>query len=275
METLNEIYNQIYNSTYCINPLTIPPYINFMVPLLDKYLNDESTEYTIYISAPNKILPKYQNLLPHTNRIKYEGYGFIPSEIPDNINAVYLYHNTAKKPTSDEQMLLVDFMQTRPTLKYVYIGNASILLPIVRVNLFKYYLHFETQKRRWGCIRSGGIGNSSARRTICRKYFNQLEKKKVAVNPMNIYDFFLFHDLHLEVSRIVRFNKTVFKPKIRRQSTQRNQNANNAKPKIIKEVEIKYIYTGTRNSKSALTMPDGSTENFDKIVKRYDKIIVV
>ena len=265
------IYNTLYQSTYCICAPTRKIYLQFFKDLVNKYLTD-SKNYHIYVSTTDIFLPLYKTEWPTHPRLIYVTEGLIPT-FPNNINIIYFYHQMAK-PTKNEQIALVDYIDSMPLVKYVYIGSAGNLLSSVRTKLFKYFLYFEVTKSRWGRSRIGGIIDYRYSRSINRHYYSQQQRKTKATGNVTIYDYFLFHDNFLEETKIVKFNKKIIKkkkpvPKPVQLTTVV------ATPQVVPESKIKYVFTGIRPNTNCLIMPNGSRENYNDVVNKYSDIIEV
>lgn len=270
MDNLDEVYNILYNSTFAVNPVTKKTYLLFFKKLIEKFLEDTTKNYIIYVSTNDKCMAMYQSVWPAHERLRYVSESFIPSFIPNNINAIYFYHQNTKVD-KDNQFALIDFLEEHPSIKYVYVGSIKKLLTITYIKLFNYYLHFEVRGSRWGGIHSDGILDHRVCRSTGRRYYTQKEKKKNATGMCTLYDYFIFHDLHIEVSKMYRFNKKIVKGKKKKPPTDNT----NRTAGVVKEVQIKYIYTNSHSSRNYLVMPDGKRENFNEIIKQYQNVIEV
>lgn len=267
-DNIDEIYNLISQSTFCVKTLSNRLYLLFFKPLIEKYLNDTTKNYYIFVSTNNKFLPLYQNYWPTHPRLIYTENNLIP-HVQSNIDCIYFYHNS-HKPSKEDQINLVSHVTAYPLLKYVFVGDIGNLLSFTRIKLFRYYLHFEKHASKWGRLRSGGIINYAISKLVCRKYYNQIEKKKKVINSFTLYDYFIFHDIQMEQSKIYRFNKKIFKPKNKKIVKTPAIVDNNGKNMVVK-----YIYTDIRNDPVHLIMPDGTKEIFKDVVKKYSDIIEI
>jgi hypothetical protein len=278
MEDVQEIYNTIYQSTFCVAAYTKRLYLTFFKSLIEKYLNDVSKNYHIYVSTTDKLLSLYQNNWPSHQRLTYITDGLVPTTMPTNINSIYFYHRL-QQPSKDDQFSLVSFVETHPLIKYIFVGRINKLLPFTRIKLFHYYLHFEMRNSKWGRLHTGGIINYSNGRSMCRRYYSQSVKKNKVVNSIPIYDYFLLHNILTEESKICRFNKKIFKPKNKKPKITRNNTITTTTTTTTMpqntEIKIKYIYTGARNNPTHLIMPDGSKENYKNTVNKYLDVIEI
>lgn len=277
---ITDIYNKLYNATYCISVVTKPLYFVFIKPLIEKYLADTEKNYYIYVSTDDDLLPFYYATFPNTVGIHYIADGLIPTGIPDNLNVIYIYHHQKAKPSIDEQLELVSHVQSHPLVNYVFIGKVSNLLTSTRVILFRYLVHIEIcAGRRWRSISINNIVNYRFGRQYCRKYYAQQTRKKKAVNPMILYDYFILHDNTLAESKIIKFNPIKFIPKKKKkvakktiQTTNPTNPINPINPPTV--TKINYIYTDRPNT-SHLVMPDGSRENYRELVSKYHEVIEI
>jgi len=277
MDHSQEVYNTIYQSTYCFGAITKPLYLLFLKGLVEKYLLDHQANYHIYISTDDKILPLYQKVLTSNPRLIYISDEFVPTAVPNNINSIYIYHKQTK-PSDNEQFALISFMESHSTFKYIFAGNTKLLLPYVRIKLFKYYLHFEIRNSRWGHMNTNLI-NHSIYRSVCKKYYTQRSKKIKAVNPITLVDYFFLHDMQSNQTKTLTFNVRKFTPKKKKITALPPKTSIQSTAAKINDgepiVNIKYIYTGPYNSPSCLIMPDGSKENFNGIVQKYCDVIEI
>jgi hypothetical protein len=274
MTDIHEIHNKLYESTYCICAPTRKLYLFFFKELINKYLADIKN-YDIYVSTTDQLLPLYKSTWPSHPRLLYISDGLVPTTIPNNINCIYFYHQKIK-PSKEGQIALVNYIDSTPLIKYVYVGMVSQLLSFVRTKLFRYYLHFEIKYRHWGCLQTGGIGHNQGR-SICRQYYNQNNKKKKANGTITTYDFFLMHDNFMEETEIIKFNKKIIKKK-KPIPVPKNKPVvvdNNNSKTVDPNPQIKYIYTGVRHNTNSLIMPNGSTENYQNVVNKYQDIIEI
>ena len=274
MLDLTEIHNKLYDSTYCVVANTKQLYFLFFKDLIQKYLDDNAKNYYIYVSTTAELLTSYQSTWPNAQRIIYIVDGLIPTSIPININSIYIYHQQTK-PTKEEQMNLIAYVNSHPAMKYIYVGSISHLLPSTRIMLFRYYLHFEIKAARWGRIANDGIYNHDKGRAMCRKYFAQNEKKKKVLNPIFVYDYFIFHDNMMNETTMIKFNQKKFVPKKKKVPVPTPASPSTTKPEETKVItKIKYIYA-TPNNPRHLLMPDGTKENYKELVSKYHDIIEV
>ena len=271
MDNITQLYNTLYQSTFCVNAKTKQLYLTFFKPFVEKLLADMGKNYIIYVSTSNSNIPTYQSIWPSHTRLQYIEDDFIPKAIPTNINVIYFYHQKFK-PTKEEQLSLIEYVKNHPQLRYIYIGSISALLPIMRITLFRYYLHFQENKRRWGRISTGLIVSYKITRDLSKKYYSQLERKKKATTKITLYDFFICHDLAMDVTNIYKFNKKIYQPKVPKISTISNQQSG---PKVVTKVDVKYIYTNSHNNPNNLIMPDGTKENYQNMVQKYKDVIEV
>ena len=275
MDNVEELYNKLYSNSFCVNARSIPLYLIFGKNIVNHYL--ENTNYTIYVSTTNNSLSFYQSAWPSHARLQYITDNFIPTSLPPNTKCIYIYHQKYK-PTIEEQLSLINLMKNNPLLKYVYVGMVHRLIPLLRITLFKYYLHFEITKSVWGGrLQSGNILDFRTSRKLARKYHIQNLQKKKSIK-MTLYDYFVCHDLSLDVANIYRFNKRQYKLKVKKTQTNvQAQPINGIQNKPKKEkVQIKYIYTNTNNSiPNFLVMPDGTKENYQNISQKYKDVIEI
>ncbi|XWV26125.1 putative orfan [Tupanvirus soda lake] len=278
MEDLQQIHNILINATYCVCAQTPNLYVRFFKDLIQKYLTDVKN-YHIYVSTNDKYQPLYQATWQSHDRLTYVSDDLVPTSIPDNINSIYFYHHS-NKPSKDQQLALVNFMETHPNMKYVYVGSISTLLTYARTKLFKYYLHFEQRAGRWGRLHTGNIINYHQSRTVCRQYYNQQERKKKATGFVTFYDYYILHDNVLETSKVLKFNKRMVKSNKKPVPKTTNNNKKtaidpNAQQDSATSQKVKYVFTGVRTGGNYLIMPDGSKENYKAVVSKYQDIIEV
>lgn len=272
--SLNEIYDKVYDSAFCINPHTKKLYFLFIKNLIQKYLDDTNKNYCIFVSTTAELLPYYKAMWPNSQRIIYTSDDFIPLNVPDTANNIYIYHPKTT-PVKEEQLNLLSFMETRPLMKYIYIGVIHKLLTSVRIILFRYYLHFETSTGRYYRLSAGSIIHYNVNRKIRRSYNSQNLKKKKVVNPIFIYDYFVIHDNLTDESNIVKFNQTKFIPKKKKVIASTFNSKKSPGIDGSNVTKIRYIYTTSPNNSTFLTMPDGSKENYSHIVSKYQDVIEV
>lgn len=271
MDPLTEIYNKLYHDTYSINAVTKQIYFIFFRPLIEKYLADP-IDYNIYISTDHKLYPSYESSLPNNDKLQYVNDTLVPTTIPMIGNIIYIYHQQTK-PTKQEQFNLINFIDTHINIKYIYIGSLKYLLPVTIFRLFRYSLHFETTRRRWGGFQTGFSAYKLSRQ-LCNKYHVQLRRKKTAKKSFTIYDYFLFHDNTLVETKLIRFNNRIQIIKKKKAPLKQviNTDVINQPPKIEAIPTIKYIYTNYNNP-THLIMPDGSKENYKNVVNKYLDVI--
>jgi len=270
MINITQTYNTIYDSTYYICAQTPQSYLLFFRDLVQKYLSD-AKNYKIIVSTTDKLLPMYQNSWPNNERLTYENNIFIPDSIPNNINIIYFYHQKSK-PSIENQMKLVEFLEQRPNVKYIYVGNPKDLIAFVRFKLFKHYLHFAVIKNRWCRLRTGGIISWKYSNCIGKKYRSQFDREKKATTKITLWDYYILHDTQIEKTIIGCFNQRIFKPKKKPvpKPVVNNVVVNQNPPKP----KIQYIYTQPKNT-NFLIMPDGSKENYKSVVSKYLDIIEI
>ncbi|XWV24878.1 putative ORFan [Tupanvirus deep ocean] len=283
MEDIQQIHNLLMDATYCVCAYTPNLYLSFFKDLIQKYLSHYNN-YHVYVSTTDKFSPLYQSMWPSHNRLIYISDNFIPTTIPDNINSIYFYHHT-NKPTKDQQLNLINFVESHPNMKYVYVGNVSSLLTYTRTKLFKYYLHFQKSATRWSSIRTGGIVNYNVSRSVSRQYYGQVERKKKATGFVTFYDYYILHDNVMETSKALKFNKHIVKGKKKKvvpKTTNNNNNNTTTGNTTNAEIQnpksepiVKYVFTGVRTGGNCLIMPDGSKENYKAVVSKYQDIIEV
>ena len=322
MTDIEQIYNTIYQSTYCICAPARKIYLQFFKELINKYLTD-TKNYHIYVSTTDNFLPLYKTEWPTHPRLIYVADSLVPT-FPNNINIVYFYHQLGK-PSKNEQLALVDYIDSTPLVKYVYVGSIGSLkiyvnvcvphtftiflrgfsmqsienfalqnvrkymkmhafsyifqngnlLSSVRTKLFRYYLHFEATKSKWGRIHTAGIIDYKRSRSFSRYYYSQQQRKKKATGNVTIHDYFLFHDNFLEESKIVKFNKKIIKKKKPVPKPIAINTTVTTTHQVIPETKIKYVFTGVRPNTNCLIMPNGSRENYNDVVNKYSNIIEV
>lgn len=279
MNDLSIVYDQVYQSTYCVGMFAIKPYLLFFKGLIEKYLNDNQKNYHIYVSTIDKYLSIYQSVWPEHPRLSYVSNGIIPTNIPGNINAIYFSHQNIKISIL-LQCELVSYIEENPNIKYVYVGNVNLLTPYMRIKLFKYYLHFEVCKRKWFAMHCYGITDRKINQKMVKKYYSQIVKKKIAKKSFIFYDYFLLHNVSIDKTEFYQFNGKKFIPKKKKiiiDNNNDNNNDNNHENNISIPIiqKTKNIYTGTHNIGNYLIMPDGSTENYQNIVSKYQDIIEI
>ena len=269
MDNLTELYNILEQSTFSCGVRTIKPYLIFLKPVIEKILAN-ANNYTIYVSTWTSNMAIYQSIWPSNPRLQYVDDTFIPTNVPVNINSVYIYHKK-QFPTTNEQLALIEYVKNHPTMKYIYIGMVGAMLPIVKITLFHHYLHFEVSKRRWGRIRCG-IGISyKLTRQFCSKYYAQEAKKKKA-DKVTMYDYLIYHNISMNITSIYRFNKTIYQKKTKKPKPVAETAAN---ANITTKIVTKYVYTGTRTDQNNLVMPNGAKENYNDLVLKYKDLIEV
>lgn len=265
MTDLATVYDILSQSTYCIKVKTKSIYYIFLKGLVEKYLADN---YFVYIASDN--INAYKTVLPDHPRLHYVSDELIPVGIGGNANEIYFYDNKESKPSKAEQLELVSYVESH-AMKYIYVGNVCNLLPYTLIKLFRYYLHFQITTKKWQCIHASDILTLDNRYKMPRKYYGQLEKKKITTKPIFLYDFFVMHDLMLDETRIYKFNKKLFTPKPQNIPAAPAALVENIEPKVV----VKYIYTTKNNSRDSLIMPDGSRENYNDLVQKYSNLIEV
>jgi hypothetical protein len=273
MNDEQQTYDTIYDSKYCICAHTPNVYLLFFEKMIQKYLSDAVKNYQIIVSTTDNLLPLYKNAWPNHERLIYESHDLIPNMIPNNNNnnIIYIYHHNTKL-SSEQQMNLIEFVESHPNMKYIYIGKIGELLPFTRFKLFRYYLHFETMRGQWGGIHSRGIIKWKTCRAICKKYRSQNQKKnKKDSSTVIMYDYYVIHDIQLDQSKLGRFNKKIIK--IKKKPEQKSTIMPSPTLQITKP-KIKYIYTQTRNT-PFLIMPNGTNENYNELILKYKDIIEI
>lgn len=282
MDNYNETMNKIYDSTYCINATTKQIFFIFFKSLIERYLADVK-QYNIVVSTTNSLMIQYQQYWPSHMRLQYLSDGFIPTNIPTNTKVIYFYHQPTK-PSKQEQLDLVNYLHSHPDIKYIYVGAVHKLLSHVYNQLFNYYLHFEVRATRWNRIHASHLIGYSIGRSICRKYFSQLDKKK-AIKSMTMYDYCVVINTILDESEIVKFNKKIFTPKKPKNTTNNNTNItvqpvnnssnNNTSSQPEQKTKIRYVYLDSISKSDHLIMPDGSMENYKQIIDKYQDVIEI
>lgn len=268
---LNEIFEIINTSTFCVNVDRIATkiYLQCFKDLIGRYLNDNSNY--IYLSVSDTLLSLYQSMWPIHQRLFYTNYDFIPSELPiiSNRTYIYIYHHPQKKQTIENQLLLSNFSASHTNIKYVYVGKLNKLSPATIIKMFRYYFYFNKRASRWGRDHLPIINDSV--RTLRRKYYTILQKKKKKYNKMTIYDYFIFCDLVFQTKKIYNFNK---KTLIKKNKTKKQKPvldiSNGTNP-----TQIQYIYTDMQSNTQHLIMPDGKKEKFSKIIEHYSNLIEI
>lgn len=144
---MNEsIMENIYDAKYCVNVRNVTLYLKYFKPLIVKYLADDAN-YTIYVSTTNTHLSKYQKIWPTNPRLKYISGEYIENSIPTTENAIYFYHR--KLPNKKLQMDLIPFINSRPLLKYIFVGCAFKMNEYVRCYTSKYYFWFKYRNEQY------------------------------------------------------------------------------------------------------------------------------
>lgn len=266
MENIETIYQKLIPSSYCVYSRSINIYMKFLVDLVKKYLDDSEKMYHIYICANNtKYIPTYLKFIPINNsRIHYVTTGIIPNNLPANTNNIYIYHNK-RVPQKNVQFALLDFMKDKQNIKYIFVGKPQLLLPVVRIKLFQYYLHFETCSYSFRRFRTTEIVNNKIKTIVLSKYRSQQSKKRKAKKPFWVYDYFVIHDITMDISNYVEFNKRIYKPK---KPIEPKKEENKEKEIIDNQVEL--VYTSIHSDPVSLIMPDGSKERFNEIITKYN-----
>ena len=269
MDNIAELYNTLEQSTFCCGVQTMKTYLIFFKPFIEKILNN--SDYTIYVSTWDANVTIYQSVWPNHARLQYIHDAFNPSLIPVNTNAIYFYHQKPVPiPSTSDQLALMEYMKNHPTLKYIFVGIIGRLLPIFCTSLFRYYLHFEVSKRRWGFMRHIKYVNYKIVRQVSRKYYAQQQKKKKSEN-VTLYDYIIQHDLTMNITSMYRFNKIIYKKKTKKPKPITNQ----TEPNVITKTVTKYIYTNIRYDQNNLVMPNGTKENYNNMVDKYKDVIEV
>ncbi|MEM0354060.1 MAG: hypothetical protein QXW79_00625 [Thermoplasmata archaeon] len=214
MIKIDEVCSILHHHNYCINPHSKSLYLLFLKEFIERHLNDTERSYIFYISTSNNKIPVYSKILSSNDRLVYISEEIIPSSLPANFSLVYIYHPTYV-PSKDNQLKLVEFIKAHPFVIYIYVGKVHKLLDYARVNLFNYYLHFEGRITNINKIyyHYHKIFRLSICLSLCKKYCKQNEKKTKAENPIIIYDYFLFHDIIRNETKIVKFNRRKYMPR--------------------------------------------------------------
>ncbi len=274
MQDHQQTIDMLYNSTYCICAQTHKLYLLFFKKMIDNYLSDTSN-YKIIVSTTDKLLPQYQNLWPSHNSLMYVSDDLIPTTI-NNDKTIYIY-DKCTKPSLEQQLQLVEFIDTHPNIKYIYVGKIYELTPFTRFKLFRYYLHFQYSTSKWGGIRSGGILSYQKSRIINKKYYAARVKKiEGKTSSMVTHDYYLIHDMYTNKTNAGKFNKQTIKIKkkpVPKNTNPVSTNSNSTTSVPNDKPKIQYIYTQPSNS--YLIMPDGSKENYKNLVSKYTEIIEV
>ncbi|AYV85128.1 MAG: putative ORFan [Satyrvirus sp.] len=222
---------------------------------IEKYLNGP-TNYQVTISTTNKLLPLYQKIWSTNTKISYVTDNFIPVAAP-NMNIIYIYHQPTK-PTKEEQFNLIAYLESNPSIKYIFVGNIDNLSTYVCTKLFRYMLYFPVHsKGKWRWVNCDYISRNVIT-SVSRKIINQENRKEKTTKPFYLYDYCIFLDMVYDESKIFNFNKKIFRPK----------------QKITKNTIIKYVYVNN-NNKEYLLMPNGAKENYENIVNKYKDVIEI
>lgn len=279
MDNIQELYTILKDFSITCNVKTIKIYLIFFKPFIEKLLTDPAN-YTIYISTPDKNVGLYQSIWPQNTRIKYIQDTVIPTNIPVNTNAVYIFHQKYS-PSATEQLALMEYIKNHPSIKYIYAGITAKILPIVSMAVFRHYLHFQVRRRRWGGMNTDRMVERNIGRQVSRRYYaDYVRKQKAATCTM--YDYLIYHDVAMAKSKIYRFNKQIYKKKkpkkpvavideITGEPFIPDNLKTSDKPKIV----TKYIYTNEHTDKNNLIMPYGVTENYNAIVNKYANVIEI
>jgi hypothetical protein len=277
--TNTNIADEIQKGSYIVSPRSMRTYLIFFKDIVQKYL---AKNFYVYISTSDKNKSIYKTHLSDHPHLIYVIDSFVPENLPQNQQIVYFFH-LKELITKEKQTQLMTYLEANPNVNYVYCGSQSKIINIMILKFFRFYLHFQVPRSKWGWINAGPVPRNF-KKTLKNKYHTQKEKATKALKPYSVSDYFLWHDNHYGNSGLGMFNTRVTKPKksvliahglaLSANASQINSTIASGINYTNTPVQIKYIYTDSHLTNDDLIMPDGSVIKYSKLVAKYKDPII-
>lgn len=230
--------------------------------LIDRLLADP-LNYTIYVSVDASALALHQELIPANNqRIIYTPHNIEPHAVGITGPSIYLYNSSTGKIPPATQSSLLESINLRPNLRYIYIGSANSFTSYTRLHLFRYHWIVPTSTNGWSCGISERYIRWNIRQRVSKMNRSQRQKQRDG-KAVTLYRFFAILDNTTEQHVFGRYDKKVIQAK-KKPIPKPVTLAPGSTPAPI----IQYVYVNAPQG-NTLQMPDGSHISYNSIVQQY------